>query len=264
MKKKIKVYYLILNKNLGCQKAVFSALNWFFSNEKKGIILEDDILPNKTFFEFCNKLLTKYNYNKKIFSISGYNPLKKTKIKADYFFSNIFFSWGWATWRDRWLVAKKFIPNSKWKNSLKSSDWQLFLDDNIKKRYFSRIYNLISENKIDSWAFLWLLFGVINKSKFVVPKYNLVKNTGTQTYGANYVPSKFDYANLKTKNFRLKKFPEKIIYDKLLDRYIFYYNFRPKNQLFPWRFIFLIRLLFLDTKFFFTKLSISFKKMFKN
>ena len=33
--KKIKVYYRILNKNLGCQKAVFSALNWFFSNEKK-------------------------------------------------------------------------------------------------------------------------------------------------------------------------------------------------------------------------------------
>ena len=74
--------------------------------------------------------------------------------------------------------------------------------------------------------------------KICCPKYNLVKNTGTQTYGANYVPSKFDYANLKTKNFRLKKFPEKIFYDKLLDRYIFYYNFRPKNQLFPWRFIF--------------------------
>ena len=47
-----KINYRILSKNLGCQKAVFSALNWFFLHEKRGIILEDDILPNKAFFDF--------------------------------------------------------------------------------------------------------------------------------------------------------------------------------------------------------------------
>ena len=46
MKKKLK-FNRILNKNLGCQKAVFSALNWF-SNEKRNNTY--DILPNKTFF----------------------------------------------------------------------------------------------------------------------------------------------------------------------------------------------------------------------
>ena len=117
--------------------------------------------------------MTKYNYNKKIFSISGYNPLKKLKLNKTIF-SNIFLGVGQHGEIDGWL--KKFIPNSKWKNSLKSSDWQLFLDDNIKKRYFSRIYNLMSENKIDSWAFLVTIWSN-DKSKFVVPKYNLVKNT---------------------------------------------------------------------------------------
>jgi len=258
-----KINYRVLSKNLGCQKAVFSALNWFFLHEKTGIILEDDILPNKAFFNFCNKLLVKYDKNKKIFSISGYNPLNQNNIKEDYFYSKLFFSWGWATWKDRWFIAKKFIPNNRWKNNLKSKHWQSFLDDNLKKRYFFRIYKLILNNKIDSWAFLWLLFGVVNKSNFIIPKHNLVKNIGTQSYGANYVPSNFEYSNLKTKNFKLKNFPKKIIYNKKFDLRLFYYNFRPKSQLYPWRFIFLIRSLFLDPKFFFTKVSISFKKMFE-
>ena len=46
---------------------------------------------------------------------------------------------------------------------------------------------------------------VINKSKFVVPKYNLVKNTEPKLMELIML-SKFEYANLKTKNFRLKKF----------------------------------------------------------
>ena len=99
-----------------------------------------------------------------------------------------------------------------------------------------------------------MLIGVSNKSKFIIPKYNLTKNTGTQTYGANYVPSKFEYANFKTLQFNIRHHPEKNFYDKKLDTHFFYYNFRPKNQLYPWRIIFLIKSLLFDTKFFFTKL----------
>ena len=35
------------NENLGCKKGVSSAITWFFSNEKAGVILEDDCLPNE-------------------------------------------------------------------------------------------------------------------------------------------------------------------------------------------------------------------------
>ena len=254
LKKNHNIRYRILKRNMGCQKAILSSLDWFFSKEIKGIILEDDTLPTKSFFKFCNELLVKYNNNKKIFSISGHSPLKKKEIKTDYFFSNIFLSWGWATWRSRWLIVKKSIPQSKWEKLLISKEWSFFLDDNIKKRYFNRIYNLIKSNKIDSWAFLWMLIGVSNKSKFIIPKYNLTKNTGTQTYGANYVPSKFEYANFKTLQFNIRHHPEKNFYDKKFDTHFFYYNFRPKNQLYPWRIIFLIKSLLFDTKFFFTKL----------
>ena len=262
-KKNLRIRFRVLNKNLGCQKATFSALDWFFSQEEKGIILEDDNLPSCSFFKFCNKLLVKYIDDERIFSISGYIPFNKTKINSDYFFSKIFMSWGWATWRSRWLIVKKFKTKNRWKKLLKNKHWNLFLNDNIKRSFFKRIYNLIFLDKIDSWSYLWLLIGVANNSKFILPKYNLVKNTGTQTLGANYTPSNFEYANLKTYKTEIKNHPRKNIYDENLDTFLFNYNFRPKNQLYPWRILFIIKSLIFDPKFFFTKLIKLIKFLFK-
>ena len=44
-----------LKKNYGCKEAVSRGLNWFFNYNSSGIILEDDCIPNKDFFEFCEK-----------------------------------------------------------------------------------------------------------------------------------------------------------------------------------------------------------------
>ena len=44
---------LFQEKNLGCRLGVQAALNWFFKQEEMGIILEDDCLPNESFFSFC-------------------------------------------------------------------------------------------------------------------------------------------------------------------------------------------------------------------
>lgn len=41
---------LFRDENLGCKNAVSSAITWFFQNEEQGIILEDDCLPDLSFF----------------------------------------------------------------------------------------------------------------------------------------------------------------------------------------------------------------------
>ena len=66
---------------------------------------------------------------------------------------------------------------------MNSKDWDIFLVDDIKKKYFNKIYKSILNGRIDSWAFLWLLFGVINKSKFIVPKQTIVVNNGLDFRG---------------------------------------------------------------------------------
>lgn len=48
---------LFRDKNLGCKLAVSGAIDWFFENEERGIILEDDCLPNQSFFQFCRSVI---------------------------------------------------------------------------------------------------------------------------------------------------------------------------------------------------------------
>ena len=61
------------NKNLGCRKGVTAGIDWFFSNEEMGIILEDDCIPSLSFFQFCDQMLLEYQFNEKVFMISGHN-----------------------------------------------------------------------------------------------------------------------------------------------------------------------------------------------
>src|SRR5450759_4497034 len=51
---------LFSETNLGCRVGVSSAITWFFENVEQGIILEDDCLPDLSFFPYCENLLNKY------------------------------------------------------------------------------------------------------------------------------------------------------------------------------------------------------------
>ena len=51
---------LFRESNLGCGVGVSSAIDWFFDNEKEGIILEDDCVPSDDFFKFASTMLQKY------------------------------------------------------------------------------------------------------------------------------------------------------------------------------------------------------------
>jgi hypothetical protein len=98
------IHTLFREKNLGCGKAVSSAISWFFNHVDKGIILEDDCLPNESFFFFSQNLLIKYENNPRINHISGFNfQLGYQHDKNDYFFSNYTLIWGWATWKRSWI-----------------------------------------------------------------------------------------------------------------------------------------------------------------
>ncbi len=54
------VHTLFQDSNLGCGLGVSTAISWFFANEERGIILEDDIIPDPSFFPYCAELLERY------------------------------------------------------------------------------------------------------------------------------------------------------------------------------------------------------------
>ena len=71
------VHTLFRETNMGSGRAVSEAISWFFDHVEQGIILEDDCLPDQTFFKYCDELLDKYAWTKEVMAISGTNLLSK-------------------------------------------------------------------------------------------------------------------------------------------------------------------------------------------
>lgn len=54
------IHTLFQKENLGCCVGVYSAINWLFDNEDKGIIIEDDCVLRDSFYPFAEELLVRY------------------------------------------------------------------------------------------------------------------------------------------------------------------------------------------------------------
>lgn len=182
---KCEIKTLFRNENLGCKFGVSSAIDWFFENEEMGIILEDDCVPEKSFFFFCEELLIKYKDDKRIWHIGGTNPISNLKISNSYYFSKYNRIWGWATWRRAWEYSDSSI--SIWPDVKKDK----ILYDLLSKEeatYFERIFDNVFFNKIDTWDYQWFLMRLLN-GMAIIPNSNLVSNIGFNqeaTHTANF------------------------------------------------------------------------------
>ena len=257
------IQFNYMKKNYGCKESVSRAINWFFSKVKMGIILEDDCIPNKDFFSFTEKMLKKYKNNKKIYAVSGNNFLKnKIKIKDTYYFSKYIHCWGWATWSRAWKDYNKNLIG--WNNFKNSRAWKNRFNVKYEKRYWEKIFNLCYRKKIDSWAYPWL-YSLWNKNGLcILPKVNLVKNIGFNINASHtFSHKKFNYSAKKLK----QKFtsPKNLKINSSADEYVFNHFFCPKNFLWPYRFMYLLAILFkqpiLFCKIFLKKIFI--KRIFK-
>lgn len=168
---------LFREKNLGCKMAVSGGIDWFFQNEKQGIILEDDCLPNNDFFRFCEEMLGRYRHDPGIGMVSGFNPLGPGLLSNEYFASRNSSIWGWATWRDRW--AHYDVDMADWhiqtvKQKIRESlSFKTFL-------YYRRCFDLVTKKSLNTWDYQWSFCLIHKKYKTIKPLANLIKNIGTE------------------------------------------------------------------------------------
>lgn len=168
---------LYRDKNLGCPRAIPEAIDWFFSKVDQGIILEDDCLPNNSFFQFCKILLDKYKYNDNVMMISGNNFIPEERFSDhSYFFSKYGFIWGWATWGRAW---QKFDESmSSYPSFISSKEfirrYPSLLDRFFWKTAFKNKYHGYSKG----WAMKWNYSMAYNGGYGVIPSKNLVTNIG--------------------------------------------------------------------------------------
>jgi len=174
---KCEVKTLFRDKNLGCKYAVSGAIDWFFENVEEGIILEDDCLPDQSFFRFCQEMLEKYRDDEGVMLISGANFEGEPDVKESYFFSKVLNVWGWATWRRAWDYYD--VEMKDWKRYDSYSGIKKMGYEGILNRLkILRLFRLTFMGKIDTWDYQWAFSFRIKNALSITPKVNLVTNIG--------------------------------------------------------------------------------------
>ena len=199
IEKKKNIILNVCSKNYGCKLGVKKSIDWFFSKNKEGIILEDDCLPSKSFFRFCDEMLKLYRSKKNIKTISGYNFYNNFTGKESYFFTKHVEVWGWASWRRVW---KKFnLSSSDWKKKGKQILSRRFKNNENLKNYYLSKFSSTFKNKIDTWDHQFVFYIWKTKGLTISPKINLVKNIGFNIK-ATHTKKKHKKLELKSNNLR--------------------------------------------------------------
>jgi hypothetical protein len=173
---KCEVKTLFRRKNLGCGVAIHQAINWFFKEVDRGIILEDDCYPDLSFFYFCQKMLNKYEDIDHVMHISGSQFLPSTAFKNSYQFSSYPSIWGWATWKRAWKKYDFKIYENEEVHKFKLQKENAFSLSEVCLRFLQ--LKLLKKHFIDTWDYQWYFSIMLEKGITIRPRKNLTKNIG--------------------------------------------------------------------------------------
>lgn len=163
--------------NLGCKERVASGLDWVFSQTDEAIIIEDDCLPDPSFFRFSEQLLERYRDDERVMHINGCNFLSgNVSIEDSYYFSRYTFGgYGWASWRRAWRHFDKDMKS--WPEFKRSGRLALF-ESVAEQDYWRGILDRTHAGEIDTWDFQWFYAVWSQGGLSIVPCVNLVSNLG--------------------------------------------------------------------------------------
>lgn len=202
-----------MNNNLGCGWGPYSAISWAFQYVDRLIILEDDCIPTKAFFEYCSYLLEKYKDSDKIRHISGRNMYSEHPIfnKYDYIFTQYAPTWGWATWKKVWdnfslheqHEIKPFFKKGGFTNQFASKKETKFFNE----WYYNRPSPI--HESLHSWDYQFSVHSRINGALVICPAKNLIKYIGVEgTHNSDNIHFEIE----TDENFKVSKEPNEIAF----------------------------------------------------
>jgi len=191
------------SENRGCRYNPSESISWFFDNEPEGIILEDDIIADVTFFSFCQELLAKYRDDSRIWAINGHSWATTQSAEHDdsYYFSSHSYGayWGWATWARTW---NKFdLDMKQWPEVKKSGLLNDYYLSNDEARHANHFFD-ISWGGFDTWDYQFDFAKIINNGLNIVPSISLTRNIGfeadaTHTFKKEEIHYRGNYSSMK-------------------------------------------------------------------
>ena len=171
--------------NLGLAKRIQTGLDTVFNEVEKAIILEDDTLPDLSFFKFCEELLIRYENDKRIAHISGCNfHTDGFEINTSYLFSSIINVWGWATWKRSWINFNISMPT--WQKIDKNKFLSKWCVNKTHLKGTLDMFELHCNNNDPwAWSYQWIFACWEKNALSILPKINLVSNIGIGPSASN-------------------------------------------------------------------------------
>ncbi len=184
--------------NLGCGVRPQSAISWALSIVDRIVILEDDCIPDETFFPYMAELLEKYKDDERIGMVSGLNHLRTWNCdKYSYCFTKTAAIWGWGTWARVWkdydyTVASLDSPYVQ--NLIKKQITFNRAKDAKVKLWLKTTERVKNGENISYWdsqfGYLKMYKGYLS----IVPRTNLIHNIGvgeSSTHANSNISSKW-------------------------------------------------------------------------
>jgi hypothetical protein len=195
-------------KNKGLASSIIHGVSSVLKIYPSAIVLEDDLLTSTNFLAFMNASLGRFKDVKNVYSISGYSfDFPNVPSNMDGYLLNRSWSWGWATWSDRWNEIDwqmndypQFISNKKEvsKFALLGSDVNKILSDQM-------------QGKADSWYIRSTYHQFKIKGLAYYPCISKVNNEGFDSLATHNkgLKSRFE-TNFDTSEKRSFSFPDRI------------------------------------------------------
>lgn len=190
------------DSNMGIRRRIESGIGAALQLSERAIIVEDDCLPNPSFFPFCAELLERYADDERVMAISGNDFQPARTMAASYRFSRYPHCLGWATWRRAWQHYDG--PMADWP-ALRDGGWvESLFADRRSARYWRRIFDQVYAEQIDTWAYRWTYSCWRRGGLTALPARNLVDYIG---FGDEATHSKFRHTPLGAMRAHTMEFP---------------------------------------------------------
>ncbi len=180
--------------NLGCRDRIATGLNRVFEQVEEAIILEDDCLPDPSFFGFCGELLARYRHDERVLHIGGTNlAAGHIRTSDSYWFTHHAWIWGWATWRRAWrrydFTMRTWDERRAALHASFASPWE--------RQYWLSTWEPVRRDPVaaNTWGFPWMYTVRALGGLSILPTRNLVENLG---FGVDSTHTHADVARLRT------------------------------------------------------------------
>jgi hypothetical protein len=208
------------NRNLGCREGPKSGIDWAFSLVEEAIIMEDDCLPDSSFFTFCEEMLNNFRYDERILHINGTNYIgNRFRPETSYFFSKYVWVWGWATWRRAW---------KHYDFTMASWDERLFalresFDTRRERAFWMATFEEARRDwhASQAWDFPWIYSCWTFGGLTVMPAVNLIENIGFGPDATHTNNATTEHLRIEAANLRMGQQPDRIRRNRFCDDLMF-------------------------------------------